>query len=278
MRVLLLGFLVFFASGHRALAAEPGQSKNILVLYSFSERRLFDPLDSLKSAIRSRLNSPINFYVHYMEAQGFEDLLYEQSLSKTLSREYTGVKLDLVIVAAYPALHFALTYRDQIFPGVPVLFCYVHGGRLEGKPLWPGVTGVTISVGVQDTLDLAFRLYPNTQNLAVVAGTSEFERYWLAAFRNQFRPHAGKVKLIEIVGLPNDEILKQVAALPAHTVVFFQLMPRDSTQPEVGLDATMAALSQRFPTYCFFRNYCIDRGGIGGSYADYAEQSSRTEK
>ena len=78
------------------------------------------------------------------------------------------------------------------------------------------------------------------------------------------------------MGLPNDEILKQVAALPAHTVVLFQLMPRDSTQPEVGFDDTMAAISQRFPTYCIFRNFCIDRGGIGGSYADYAEQSSRT--
>ena len=152
--------LFFASSGHRALADESGQSKNIFVLYSFSERRLFDPLDDLKSAIRSRLNSPVNFYVHYMEAQGFEDPLYEQSLSETLSREYKGVKLDLVIVAAYPALHFALTYRDQIFPGVPVLFCYVYGGRLEGKPLWPGVTGVTISVGVRDTLDLAFRLHP----------------------------------------------------------------------------------------------------------------------
>ena len=82
-----------------------------------------------------------------------------------------------------------------MFPGVPVLFCYVHAGRLEGKQLWPGVTGVTISVGVRDTLELGFRLHPGTQNLAVVTGTSEFERYWRAVVRNEFRPYAGKVKL-----------------------------------------------------------------------------------
>ena len=205
------------------------------------------------SAIRSRVKLPANFYVHYMETQGFIDPSYEKSLSETLSREYSGVKLDLVIVAAYPALQFAVTYRDHIFSGVPVLFCYVHDGRLEGKQLWPGVTGVTISVGVRDTLDLSFRLHPGTQNLAVVTGTSEFERYWQGAIRNEFRPYAGKVKLIEIVGLRNDEILKiRSPCFLAHTVVFFQVAPRDSEQPEVGLYDTMATISQRFPTYCIF--------------------------
>ena len=58
--------------------------------------------------------------------------------------------------------------------------------------------------------------------------------------------------------------------------VLFQLMPRDSTQPEVGFYDAMAVISQRFPTYCIFRNFCIDHGGIGGSYADYAEQSLKT--
>jgi signal transduction histidine kinase len=276
--VLACCFLVFAVSGHDALAAESGQPKNVLVLYSFSERGLFDPFDRLKSAIRSRVNSPVNFYVHYMESQGLEDPIYEKSLSETLSREFSAVKLDLVIVAAYPALRFAVTHRDQIFSGVPVLFCYVHDGRLEGKQLWPGVTGVTISIGVHDTLGLALELHPGTHNVAIVTGTSEFERYWQAAVRNEFRPYASKMKLIEIVGLRNDEILKQVALLPAATVVLFQVMPRDSTQPEIGLYDTMGAIGQHFPTYCIFANYCVGRGGIGGSHSDYAEQTSETAK
>ena len=273
-----ISFLFLLTLGPLGLAADSEQPKNILVLDSFSDRNLFDPLDNLKAAIRSRVDSPVNFYVHYMETQGFEDPVYERSLSETLSREYSGLKLDLVIVAAYPALQFAMTYRDQIFPGVPVLFCYVHEGRLEGQQLWPGVTGLTISVGVRDTLGLLFRLHPGTQDLAVISGTSEFERYWRAAVRKEFGPYADKVKLIEIVGLRNDEILKQVAMLPEHTAVLFQVMPRESTQPEVGLYDTIAAISQRFPTYCIFRNFCIDHGGVGGSYADYTEQTLRTSE
>ncbi len=63
--VVLLSFLAFVACRQLALAAESGEPKNVLVLYSFSDRGLFDPLDHLKSAIRSRLSFPVNFYVHY---------------------------------------------------------------------------------------------------------------------------------------------------------------------------------------------------------------------
>jgi signal transduction histidine kinase len=261
------------ASDDLAPAADSGQPKNVLVLYSFSDRGLFDPLERLKSAIRTRLNSPVNFYVHYMETRGTGDP-YEKSLSEVLNGEFSGVKLDLVIVAAYPALRFALAYRDRMFPGVPVLFCYVHNSRLEGKQA--GVTGVTISIGIRDTLALFFRLHPGTQDLAVVAGTSEFDSYWRAAVRSEFLPYAGRVKLIEIVGLQNDEILKQVATLPPATVVLFQVTPRDSTQPAIGLYDTIGAISQHFPTYCIFANYCVGHGAIGGSYSDYAEQSLKT--
>ena len=274
--LLLISTLAWVGSGPLCFAEESPAPKNILVLYSFSDRSLFDPLDNLKSAIRSRVTSPVNFYVHYMEAQGLEDPSYEQTLSENLRSEYRGVKFDLVIAAVYTAFQFAVHHRDELFSGVPVVFCYVHASRVEGKQLPPGVTGVTISVGVRDTLELAFRLHPGTQKLAVVAGTSEFERFWRAAVRNEFGRYADKVNLIEIVGLGNTEILKQVGTLPEHTVVLFLVMPRDSTQPEVGLYDTVAAIGQRFPTYCIFRNFCVDHGGIGGSYADYAEQTSKT--
>ena len=272
----MLCFLVLPAPRLLAQAADSGQPKNVLVLYSFSDRNLFDSLDNLKAAIRSRANAPVNFYVHYLEAQELEDPNYDHSLSENLRSELRGVNLDVVITAVYSSYQFALRHRDELFPGVPVVFSYVNGSRVDGKQLPPGVTGVTVSVGIRETLALAFRLHPGTENLAVVAGSSEFERFWRAAVRNQFGPYAEKMKLIEIVGLGNTDILRQVAALPSHTVVLFIVMPRDSAQPEVGVYDTVAAIGQRFPTYCIFQNYCLSHGGIGGSFYDWGEQTSKT--
>ena len=143
-----------------AQAADSGQPKNVLVLYSFSDRSLFDPLDNLKAAIRSRVNSPVNFYVHYLEAQGLEDPNYDHSLSENLRSELSGVKLDLVITAVYSSYQFALRHRDELFPGVPIVFSYVHASRVDGKQLPPGVTGVTVSVGFERPWNLLSSCIP----------------------------------------------------------------------------------------------------------------------
>jgi PAS domain S-box-containing protein len=135
------------------------------------------------------------------------------------------------------------------------------------------VTGVTIDVDLHGTIDLALRLQPDTKNAAVVIGTSEFDRFWLARIKQELRLHESKLTVIELVGLPLDQVPKRVAALPSDTVVFFQLIPEEATQPVVGTYDVLAAIARRFPTYCFL-NYCLGCGAIGGSYPDSVEQET----
>jgi PAS domain S-box-containing protein len=263
--------LILLVPGPAAFAQDGTSAKNVLVLYSFSDRALFDPLDALKSAIRSRVPFPVNFYAEYMDTQRFEDGAYEKSLSESFRYAYRKQRLDLVMVAAYPALRFALSHRDEIFPDVPLVFFYMHGGRLnDGKPP-PGVTGATETVDVRGSLDLAFRLQPATRNIAVVTGTTEFERYWLGVFRREFRPFQDNIKLTEFVGIPGDRLLDEMSALPSDTAVFVQLSPQSTKVPVLGTYdetyGTLTAISQRFRTYCIFSSLCLNRGGIGGSYS-----------
>src|SRR5271165_2353851 len=64
-------------------ASESSQSKNILVLYALSDPRLFAPVESLKSEVRERVRTPVNFFVEYMETQRLEAPGYEESLSES---------------------------------------------------------------------------------------------------------------------------------------------------------------------------------------------------
>ena len=91
-------------------------------MYSFTDRRLFDPVDELKQAIESRVPEPINFYVEYLESQRFENPAYEKSVTEMLIQAYRTEKIDAVVVIAYPALVFAIKHRDELFPGAPVVF------------------------------------------------------------------------------------------------------------------------------------------------------------
>ena len=84
-----LCFLLPLARGPLALAADSGQPKNVLVLYSFSDRGVWDSIDSLESAVRARAG-PVNFYVEYLETQRFEDETYENSFADTVRRAFGG--------------------------------------------------------------------------------------------------------------------------------------------------------------------------------------------
>ena len=121
----------------RSASAHEPETKNVLIFESFSVPSL-GTADSLKSALRSGSPWPVNFYVEYLEGQRFDNG-YEKGVFETLQHTHNGQKLDLVMAESYPALQFVLKYRDELFPGVPVVFWGVHVNRVAaGQRMWPG--------------------------------------------------------------------------------------------------------------------------------------------
>jgi PAS domain S-box-containing protein len=207
-----------------------------------------------------------------LEGQRFDDEGYERGVFETLQHTYAGQKLDLVMAESYPALQFVLKHRDELFPGVPIVFWGVNIKRIAvGQKMWPGVTGVTDNLDARGTIDLALRLHPHTNTVAVITNNSEFERYWLAAVHAELIRHEDKVREIDLVALPTSQLLERVAALPSQTIVLFQEGPQVSVQPVIGPYEILAWVSQRLPTYCIFPWTCLDHGGIGGVDSDWEE-------
>ena len=251
--------------------ADSTPEKNVLVLYSWSVRDAFVELDPLKTTLRSRIHAPVDFYVEYLESERFGSAGYQKALSETIRQSYSEKQIDLVVVSAYPALRFAVDHRDQIFPGVPIVFMSVAPNRLPNGAPWPGVTGATTNVDVRGSVGLALRLHPDTKNVALIAGNSEFETFWLGIIRSELRQRQEKLGLIEIPTESTKRLLEQVSKLPSHTIIFFNLVPQESSQVEIGAYDVLAAVSQHFPTYCIF-DYCLDHGAVGGSYSDGIEE------
>jgi signal transduction histidine kinase/ABC-type uncharacterized transport system substrate-binding protein len=267
-RWIFITCVVVVAASYPLLSADTATEKNVLVLCSFSPEIVVQ-LEPLKKTVRSRVPVPVNFYVEYLDTKRFDSPGYRESLKESIHQAYLGKHFDLVIAAAHPALQFAIDYRDQIFHGAPIIFVDVHSSRLPRGSLWPGVTGVTVPLDARGSIDLALRFHPDTQNVAVVAGNSEFERYWLNVVGNELRQHHNKLKVIEVSTESTKLLFEQVSELSTHTIIFFQLIPQESSQQDLGVYDVLAAIARRFPTYCIF-DICIDYGAIGGSYPDDA--------
>jgi PAS domain S-box-containing protein len=270
---LILWGLVFMASCRLSIAADSNHPQTVLILFSFSDRRAQDDLEILKSTIRSHVNTPVDFHVEYLGSTRFDAPGYEKALTDSLASVYAGKKIDLVIAVFYPALRFALDHRQELFPDAPIAFSSVPPRRLEARNNWSGVTGVTMEVDLQGTIDLALRLQPDASSAAVVVGSTETDRYWGAAIDQDLRRDQRRLNVIDLTGLATDQLLKQVSTLPAHTVVFFQTIPGEEEQPQVGPYEIVSKISEQFPTYCFV-NRCLGHGIVGGSYPDSVEQET----
>ena len=268
--ILSILLLCFFFD----LSAVAQTGKNILFLFS-AVKYSDETLRVIEPAIRARYPQQITFYHAYVDDPQVEEKSYRESLAETLRHRYAGVKMDVVIACNPAALNFATEFRSSVFPDVPIVFVGVGEVELAGQKSWPGVTGVVTPSGFRPTIDLALYLQPDTQAVAIVAGATRWDRSQLAALHSELVRYQDKVKVIDIVGTPNYQLLERVAALPPRTVVMFQVYPQFSDEPDFGTWDLLRETTRRLPTYSAFPRLCID-GCIGGAYIDNPVQLTST--
>jgi PAS domain S-box-containing protein len=220
----------------------------------------------MESTVRARVPGQVNFYTASVENPQFDEEAYRESLAETLHRGYGGIKLDLVIAAGFSVLEFAMQNRDQMFPGVPIIFTDVSSQQEQN--IMPGVTGVISPLGMRETIDLALRLHPDTSTVAIITGVSNWDKYWLAVAHSELLRHKEKVREVDLVGPAVRQTLERVAELPPETVVLFQLRPDDFTQPAVDPIEVLGAVAKLRPTYSAWRGLALGSGGVGGAYRD----------
>jgi PAS domain S-box-containing protein len=244
-------------------ASAQGTQKNILVL---SGGRGRVSINQMESSLRAHFSGPVNFSVVDLDNPRFDQKSYQDSLAEALRAGYASEKLDLVVAVMTVPLRFAVQYRDKVFPGVPIVFMSTDSPLPE--KMWPGVTGVHSATGVQETIDLALRLHPDAQAVAVISKGSDPNNHWFQAEHSELLRHRDKVTEIDLLGSASPELLQRVAELPSHTVVLFQLYPEDANQPAFGAMDVLADVAERFPTYSILPHVTVGHGGVGGASYD----------
>ena len=172
----------------RTTAAGQSKPKNVVVVFSGLSTRedVQEILAVIESSVRTHAQNETNYFPIYLDYQRAEDKSYCESLAETLRREYKAIKADVVIASGGTELQFATQYRDKIFPGVPIVFSMVTASELESLKMPPGVTGVTLPLGIGGAIDLALHLHPDTNTLAVIQDMEgSTESHWLAVTHSE---------------------------------------------------------------------------------------------
>jgi PAS domain S-box-containing protein len=262
--------------------AEPGEKHVLLLFNTRAPDNLSLFLGTFAPAVRARVPGLITFHVDYIDppARGVQANFSDEEIdsffaseAETFRRRYAGLKLDLVVATSPTPLQFSVQYRDKMFPGAPIVFMGLGSRQYAGKR-WPaGVAGVLLPVGLRETIDLALRLEPDTENVAVI---SALDPFWIQATEQEIRRYKDRVKEILLLGPASYELFKKVVALPPHTVVLFHLASPPFGQPALAGRDLIDAVSERIPTFSAWDFLCLDHGCIGGVYADQTKLLLRT--
>ena len=234
---------------------------------------------ALRSAILADSARPVELYAETLDMHRFPHTRLDTDVAALLQRKYHGLKVDVVVTIAPVALDFGQRHREGIWPGAAIVFSMISTTELDERHLQPAVIGLPHQLQFGRTLDLALRLKPQTQTIAVVGGSPRPCCEYLELAREALEPleREGRINARYLVGLSIADTLAAVEALSPDTSVLYLAIFRDvDGQPQVPRDVLdRISAASPVPVLGVFGSY-LGHGIVAGSIADFGVQGRET--
>ena len=264
--LFLAGLLA--SSSARAQPA-PGSARLRSVLLVFSSRSTQPSAGLIERAFRERIagtvGGPIDLHVEHLALSGPGAPSYDERLADLLEEKYRSLALAAVVAVETPAIDFVLAHREELFPGVPLLYGEVGRQRDRRRQPPPDATGVTLVLEGQRTVEVALALHPDTERVVLLAGASAPDLALTEFARSLVAATAPQMPVESLAGLPLDEQLQRIAHLPEHTVVIFVDYTGDTLGRAIIARDVLDLVSQAStaPMYGAAETY-LGQGAVGG--------------
>ncbi len=256
---------VFVASIGEA-AAQPksgetvAQPKRVLFLHTFGPN--FEQGAAWRREIQKELNLqspwPLNIQEQSLVTALDGDDAAEAKFVEYLGALYAQLAPDLIVAFGAPAANFVQERRTKLFPTTPMLLAAVEVRRVVQAMLSEQDAVAGVRYDQVAAIENILRLLPETKAIAIIIGNSPGERFWAGEHRRILGPLLkDKVELIFYGEQPLQQILKEVAALPPHTAIFYQQLAVDGAGAVYGDKAPLSRIHAvaNAPIFSFDETY-----------------------
>ena len=254
-----------------------GETKRVLVVYPTSDGQpgVLRFQESLRLGLMDGPPARFEVFNEYLDSARFPDERYQSHLADFLRTKYLGREPDVIIAALAPSLDFVLKYRDNLFPGVPVVFGAIDKHEADVRTVGKGVLGIPMTVDLERTLDLALRLHPGTRRVVVVSGKSRTDAYWTEEAKRAFRGYETRVDFVYLTGLPLNDLLREVANLPNLSIVYYLHVFEDGLgNAYIPADvARRISAAANAPVYGHYSTY-VGGGIVGGCFVRFETEGA----
>ena len=258
--LLLFGILL------EPFVAVSAEKKTVLYLNSYHDGYQWS--DAILEGVRSKLNKSvykIDLQVEYMDAKKYNIKPVIEELRLLYLQKFSLKKFDVVIVSDDDAFHFALKYRDDIFPGVPIVFCGVNNLSKDDAEAG-NLTGVVENFDLAGTVEVALKLHPKKKRMVVVGDESTTGNAIKSQIEALVPNYEKRLKVDYWIQLDLQEVQRRVTNLPEDTFLFFipyyQIIGNKFYTAEEVMEAIYAHSS--VPLYTAWE-FLLGSGAVGGS-------------
>ncbi len=248
------------------LIADLPEQKAVLLIHSYQQGMSW--VKEMERGVRDELsaeNDEVILQIENMDTKRHHSAGYLNSLVSHYIEKYRESTFDLILATDNQAYDFLLTYRDALFPGVPIVFAGVNDFSDEQIGGETGITGVAEIFDARATVELALELFPKTREIYVVNDYLKTGRAWAHAIERQLEGLDRKVRISYSANLSLSEQQQRIAQLPADALVLLGVYFTDregfqTTYEQIGEALAMAS---QVPVFCLLK-FNIGTHAIGG--------------
>ena len=187
---------------------------------------------SFQSTLKAGSDSPITIHLERLEYSQFKGSEYDKHLHAFMTEKYRSKPIGVIVANGSDALQFAMSLRTELGSEIPIVFSNIDANAVAQLKLPSNVTGTTIRRTIRHALTTAKAFVPGLKRIAVVGDPFEEQNY-RRLYKEELATIDKDVELVDLTGLPMNEVRKRVAALPADTAIFYTRLTVDSSGAQI---------------------------------------------
>ncbi|TVR66826.1 MAG: PAS domain S-box protein [Spirochaetaceae bacterium] len=280
-RLIIAFYLILSTALVSGIVPELNRPGKVLVLHSYHTG--YSWTDDMNTAITEILHDSReaalkpDLFVEYMDTQrSFSGNTFDL-LEAVYRDRYTerGVRFDVIIATDDPALNFLQDRGDRLFGEVPVVFCGINDlelSRLRGRENY---TGVNEAIDIPQTIELALKLRPEAETIAVVSDATYTGRINTGIYRSVRSRFDDRVEFLELLELAPEEVRHGLGRLEPTdlALVLSYVVTPDGQRLTVEQGFSFLAEASPAPVFSFW-DFTLGTGVVGGVLVSAREQGA----
>jgi PAS domain S-box-containing protein len=255
-----------------AAASQVENAKKINMLYLNSYEAGYQWSDNILEGIKSvihKSNLHVDLYIEYMDTK----IRYNQEVEKYLfaiyAHKYRNVHFDVIIVSDNNGFDFYRKFHNDLFPGVPTIFCGVNDFNPQSIKSMSQITGVVESFDIKENLELAQKFHPKRKRFVVIENNSTTSKLIKSQILKAFKKMTvtPRYEFLEATSL--DQITRDAKAMADDSVFYIIPFYMDDHKGRYTANEIVSAVweSTGAPLYSNWK-FMVGSGVVGGKMID----------